>query len=114
MAPLLGFIYLVPGILYIVFSVFLARRQPWAVVATLILASLHGLFALLAVVGAVALQNPVQIAITALWAAAMVELIFQLSKSFEAIRAEQGEFAPRGFEPIQYGSTYPPPPPPQY
>ena len=107
----LGFIYLIPGILYIVFSVFLARRQPWAVIATMILAALHGLFAVLALFAALAAQNPIQIGITALWVAAMAQLIFHLSKSFESMRAEQGEYAPRGFEPIQYGGNYPPPSP---
>src|SRR5437588_11007671 len=88
---LMGFIYLIPGILYIVFSVFLARRQPWAVVATIILAALHAVLAALALVAAILTQNMIQIGITALWVAAMAQLIFHLSKSFDSIRAEQGE-----------------------
>jgi hypothetical protein len=101
----IGFVYLIPGILYIVFSIFLSRRQPWAVIATIVLAALHALFALLALAGTLLQGNMIGALLVGLWVAALAQLIFHLSQSFAAIRAEREQFAPRGFEPIpRYGA----------
>ena len=114
LVALMGMFYLVPGILYIVFSIFLSRRQTWAIVATMALASLHGLLAMVVLIGGVLQQNVVGIVGGALWAAALGQLVYHLSQSFASVRAEREEYAPRGFEPIPYGGqvAYPPPPPP--
>jgi hypothetical protein len=107
---LIGMIYLIPGILFLIFAVFLKRRQPWAIVATMVMASLHALLALVGCVGS--LLSGVHIipaAICALWLAAMAQLIMHLSKSFDSIRTD-AEYAPRGFEPLPFGTIQTPPP----
>jgi hypothetical protein len=100
--------YLVPGAGFIVLSIYLARRQAWAVVASICLASMALLVILLALLGlAMFAFGPhadfelvllVPLSVTLLIAAALGQLIYHLAKSFEAIRiAEPQE---RGFEPI--------------
>src|ERR1041385_8076568 len=42
--------WLLPGILYAVFAAFLKRRHEWAIVALIVLASIHGLIALVGTV----------------------------------------------------------------
>jgi hypothetical protein len=114
--PLLStLVYLGPGVLYLLFAIFLARRQRWAVIAGLILASIQAvLSAILFVV--VLTQGPeawLAIAICGLLVAALIQLIFHLSKSFEAIRLSETE--QRGFEPLPVQTlpgTWPAPPPP--
>ncbi len=94
-----GVIYLIPGILYFVFHVFLARREKWAVIATMVVAGVHGLIGLVALAGAAMQGNVILAFICLLWVAALAQLIVHLSKSFESIRVAQ-EYAPRGFEPL--------------
>ena len=102
--------YFVPGMLYIVFSIYLGHRKPWAVVATIVLASIQLLFVLLGIaVLAVTFALPhsdlpptalVPVGIAALLAAALAQLIYHLSKSFESIRYEPVGASDRGFEPL--------------
>ena len=114
--PLLStLVYLGPGVLYLLFAIFLARKQRWAVVAGLILASIQSVFAAILFVFVLA-QGPeawLAIAICGLLVAALIQLIFHLSKSFEAIRLSETE--QRGFEPLPVQTlhgSWPTPPPP--
>jgi len=112
-------VYLGPGVLYLLFAIFLARKQRWAVVAGLILASIQAILAAILFV-VVLTQGPeawLAIAVSGLLLAALVQLIFHLSKSFEAIRLT--EITQRGFEPLpvqtltgSWPAPSPPPPPP--
>ena len=88
-----------PGAMYVVTAVFMRRRQPWAVIVGLVVASLDGLFALLAFLGSLinVANSPVMSIITLLWVIAMAQLIYQLAKSPAAMRAET-QYQPRGFE----------------
>jgi hypothetical protein len=96
----------VPGVCFIVFAVFLARRQFWAVVASLCLASASCLLMLGAMAFFVAFVltddfQPVLLAplsVIALIVAALGQLIYHLARSFEAIRIVEPQ--ERGFEPI--------------
>ncbi len=65
----------------------------------LIISSVQGLFALLAFVGSLVNGELVPVFITLLWVLAMGQLIYQLSKSPAAMRADT-QFQPRGFEVI--------------
>ena len=101
-------LYLLPGASFILLALFLARRQLWAVVASICLASMALLGALLALLGLlISAFGPhadfqpvllVPLGVTAIVVAALVQLIYHLARSFTAIRiAEPQE---RGFEPI--------------
>ena len=98
--------YLAPGICFIVFAVFLARRQFWAVVASLCLASASCLLMLgaLAFFVTFALRDDFQpillvpLGVIALIVVALGQLIYHLARSFEAIRIVEPQ--ERGFEPI--------------
>ena len=99
--------YFIPGALFMVLSIFLGRRQHWAVVCSLVLSSLLGIVFLLAFTGfAVSvLSNPqlrmaVPAAIIFLFALAVGQLIYHLSKSFEAIKLPPFGQEIRGFEPL--------------
>ena len=107
---LVALVYLVPGVLYLVFAVFIGKRQPWAIVGTMVLSGLHGVMALIACIGAAIGGNIIGLVICVLWLSAMAQLMYHLSKSFESIRAD-AEYSPRGFEPLAAG-TYPVQPPP--
>jgi hypothetical protein len=116
-------VYFIPGALFMVFSVFLARRRPWAVVASIVVSTLVGLTALLGVFGmAVAMltvddspwQMAIPLVICALLAVAVAQLIYHLAKSFEAIKHPPFGQEIRGFEPLPVmpawpGGSYPVP-----
>ena len=109
-------LYLGPGMLYMVLSVFLGRRQHWAVVCSLVLSSLLAIFFLVAFTGfAVSLlsnpqpSNVVLGAIISLFALAVGQLIYHLSKSFEAIRHPPFGQEIRGFEPLPVRPVVPAP-----
>lgn len=103
-------VYFVPGLLYIVFSIYLGHRKVWAVVATIVLASVQLLVVLLGIaVFAVTFLLPhsdlpamalLPMGIAALLAGALGQLIYHLSKSFESIRYEPVAAWDRGFEPL--------------
>ena len=102
LAGVIGGVAILPAIGYIVTSVFLRKRRPWAIVVGLVIASLHELVAVLGLVqSAVAFGlgrgSPVGLVVLILWVAALAQLITQLSQSFAAMRADPlGQ--PRGFE----------------
>jgi len=99
--------WLLPGILYAVFAAFLKRRHEWAIVALIVLASTHGLIALVATVAAAVSANLIITILCLLWVLALAQLIQQLSKSFGVLRLLplQG----RGFEPVPLARLAPPP-----
>jgi hypothetical protein len=102
--------YFVPAALFMVFAIFMARRQRWAVTGALVLSSLLDLFLLLAL-GAFAYRvisrqdsrdsaMIAPVAIVALIALGIGQLIYQLSKSFEAVKYPPFGQEIRGFEPL--------------
>lgn len=101
-------VYLVPGVLYLVFSIFLARRERWAVIGGLVLASVHGALSLLALVsmalvaatGQVPGPAVIPLVVMALVVVALAQLIYHLARSFEAIRYPPFGVEERGFEPL--------------
>ena len=111
--------YLLPGVAYLFVAVYLKRRAKWAVTTGLVVSSLHGLLALFAVLTGLAglvssgdADRPssfVSLALSLAWVAAIAQLIYHLSLSYEAIRV--GEMGERGFEPVvQPVAPYGPPP----
>jgi hypothetical protein len=108
-API-SLVYLIPGVLYLVFVVFLSRRQPWAAVGGMVVAILQLPVAAIALVMVVLHGVPLlPLVLSALWVAGLIQLIYHLSKSFAAIRFEAISGA-RGFEPLP--PTAPPAPSP--
>jgi hypothetical protein len=103
-------VYFVPGLLYIVFSIYLAQRKFWAVVGAIILASIQLLFVLISLLLAMIVvfaphSSPgalmiIPLAVIALMGAALGQLTYHLAKSFEAIRYTPWGQEERGFEPI--------------
>jgi hypothetical protein len=107
--------YFIPGALFMVLSVFLGRRRHWAVVCALVLSCLVGAFTLLTLGMSVimlvssarnrGLANPryvilVPVVLIGLFGAAVWQLIYHLTKSFEAIKYPPLEQELRGFEPL--------------
>ena len=102
--------YLVPGVLYIVFALYLKQRQFWAVIAGLVLASGQLLFVLFGFVASLVmyfvpnsgLPPPFLIAIgvMGLFALALAQLVYHLARSFQAIREPPYGKEERGFEPV--------------
>jgi hypothetical protein len=103
-------VYLVPGLLYIVFAIFAKQRQLWAVIAALVLASIQCLFVLATLVTftfVVLAPNSgaptavfIPLALLAFVAVALAQLIYHLAKSFEAIRHPPFGREEHGFEPL--------------
>jgi hypothetical protein len=105
-------LYLVPGTLFLVFSVFMRRRRLWAVVGALVLTSLSALFVTLAAVAIVVAMNaegearPARVVVVlAAWTATeftIAQLIYRLARSLKAIKHVPFGAAddPRGFEPL--------------
>ena len=112
--------YFIPGALFIVFAIFLARRQYWAVVGALVLSFLLGVIFLLALGGfAFAVISRTQradagmaipVIIFCLFSLAIGQLIYHLSKSFEAIKHPHFGQEIRGFEPLPVRAVDAPPP----
>ncbi len=104
---LASLIYFTPGLGYMLFSVFLSRRHPWAIVATIVLAALNLLFILfgfIVLLMTLASNNAplmpyilIPIGIGGIFILALIQLIHHLSKSFEALRNPP---TPHGFAPI--------------
>jgi hypothetical protein len=115
--------YFVPGLLYVVFSIYLARRQFWAVIGALVLASVQLLFVLISLLGLAALMpgphagvEPIMlipICLILLVAAAIGQLVYHLARSFEAIKYPPYGQEFHGFEPIMGAAqrVVPPAPP---
>ena len=103
--------YLAPAVIYLICSMFLQRRQFWAVVLALVIASIQLLLMLLAVIMLFAVsslnQSPfllIPIGIFALFILALAQLIYHLARSFEAIKFVPPEEG-RGFELLSVGQA---------
>jgi hypothetical protein len=106
-------LYLVPGIMYLVCAIYLKRRAFWAIIVGISLASIQLLFLL---IGAVAFmifligaQPPgtawIPLGVIGILILALVQLIYHLAKSFEAIKYPPDE--QRGFEPLLIATSTP-------
>jgi hypothetical protein len=123
MTFMVALVYFIPGALFMVLSMFLGRRQSWAIVCALVLASLLTFFFLFAfagfVVGVLSRSEPrawmaIPVVLIALFGLAVGQLIYHLCKSFEAIKYPPFGQDFRGFEPlpVQRVMTAPVDPPP--
>jgi hypothetical protein len=112
-------IYLIPGVLFLIFAIFLKRRQSWAIIGGMVLSSILLLLSVLSLVAllinsARAGQTPaflIGLLINLLFLAAFTQLLIHLSQSFRALNY----FPPderRGFEPVAVATFAPPPPQP--
>jgi len=105
-AVMTAMVYFAPGAAYLIFSIYMARRRLWAVIACLALTSIE---LLIVFAGAVMslfvlrrLPNTVMyitLGITAVVILALGQLIYYLIRSFDAIKYEPLE-EPRGFDVI--------------
>lgn len=103
-------VFFLPGVGYVVASVFLGRRQLWAVVVGLVLASVHALLVALGVLGMVVglvstggrepMPLLIFLVIWGLLLLALGQLIYHLGRSFEAIKLPPYGQEVRGFEPL--------------
>lgn len=109
-------IYWAPGVLYVVFAVYLKRRQLWAVVGGLILASIQFLFLLTGLVVMIAIYfSPdsslpppflIAVGVMALFVLALAQLVYYLARSFQAIREPPYGREEHGFEPVMAVSAF--------
>jgi hypothetical protein len=99
--------YLLPGLVFIILAMYVKQRQAWAVAASICVTSVGAMVVLLGLVAVVftGVSDPgrspaIWIAIGALVLilAALGQLIYLLSRSFEAIRCAPPD--ERGFEPV--------------
>jgi hypothetical protein len=111
----------VSGGTYLVFALYLRTRRLWAVTGLIVLATVHSVLLLLCVAivfyqGYMA-STVSRMIVWALWdglllvplgilVKAMAEFIYNLAKSYAAIRFELGT-EPRGFEPIMHAQPKP-------
>ena len=96
-----GLIYITPGILYLLCAIFMKQRKSWAIILALVVASLQLLFTLFsaAMIGFQSRINIIPLVIVLILFAALGQLIYHLSRSFEAIKYAPPE-EQRGFEPM--------------
>jgi hypothetical protein len=99
-------IYVGPGALYLIVSMYLQRRRFWAVVVGLVLASIQLFFTvggaamlLFAVVRGASISI-IPIVLVVFVMLALGQLIYHLALSFEAIKYEPPGQNPHGFEPL--------------
>jgi hypothetical protein len=101
--------YMGPGVIYLLCSIYLQRRQFWAVLTSLILASIQLLITLAGVIAFVVLVfsqsnssfnfTIIPIVLLLIVILALAQLIYHLTLSFEAIKHVPID-EQRGFEPI--------------
>ena len=91
-------VWFVPGVLYLAASHFMRRRSRTGVVTAMATAAGQGVFAAALLVGTLTVQpvSPIPVVLTALWVAALVQLIGHLRRSFESVRLDTEHV--RGFE----------------
>jgi Ni/Fe-hydrogenase subunit HybB-like protein len=92
------FVYLVPGVLYLLCATYLKQRRHWAVILGLVVTSMSCFFVLMAAAGLLVAvvtmpESPgaplyVFLGLTVLFLAAFTQLIYHLSKCFQAIRLQ--------------------------
>ena len=94
-------VLVLPGVLYLACIPHLRRHRLAALIVTLVIAAIQTLCAAAALIASCTLSpvSAIPIVLSALWLAAMIQLLFHLSRGFIAMRldalAEQ-----RGFEPV--------------
>ena len=93
-------VWFVPGVLYLTAAGYLARRRRNAALAAIALASVQALCAAAAFVANFMLTpiSPIPVGLTALWLAALVQLIVHLRRAAAEIGADAELH--RGFEPL--------------
>ena len=98
-------VWFVPGVLYLTAWHFMRRRSRAAVVSAMVTAGVQAVFAGTMFVGSLTLQpvSPVPVVLTALWVAALGQLIVHLRRSLESVRLDTEHV--RGFE--AFGSDPP-------
>lgn len=96
-------VWFVPGVLYLAAWHFMRRRSRAAVLSAMVTAAVQGLFAAAMFVGSLTLQpvSPVPIVLTALWLAALGQLVVHLRRSLESVRLDADHV--RGFEAVGTG-----------
>jgi hypothetical protein len=94
-------VWFVPGVLYLTAWWFMRRRSRAAVLSAMVTAAVQALFAAAIFVGTMTVQpvSPVPVVMSALWAAALGQLLVHLSKSLESVRLDTEHV--RGFEMLQ-------------
>ena len=93
-------VWFVPGVLFLTASHFLRRRSRSAVVGAMAATAGQMVFAAAMFVGSLTVQpvSPVPVVLTALWVAALVQLMAHLRGSFESVRVDAEHV--RGFEAV--------------
>jgi len=110
-------VYVGPGVIYLIVSMYLQRRRFWAVVVALVLASIQLLFSVFAGAalvffafssGGIGGFSIIPVVVFVFVILALAQLIYHLALSFEAIKYEELGQNPHGFEPLVIQ------PPPEY
>jgi hypothetical protein len=109
------FLYVGPGAVYLVTAIYLKRRQFWAVVVGLVMASIQSLFVLLAIAGILItmVRQPgssivlIPMGVLIFIILALAQLIYHLALSFDAIKYAPVE-EQHGFEPLMAQPVEPP------
>jgi hypothetical protein len=110
--------YFGPGVAYLILSIYLGHRRYWAIVASIVLASIQVLFCLIGIMSMAWFILPtssgpeiyIPVGLIILVILALAQLIYHLALSFESIKYAPVE-QQRGFEPIPMATALSPPPP---
>ena len=97
-------VWFIPGVLFLTASHFLRRRSRAAIVGAMATTAGQMVFAGALLVGTVTVEpvSPVPVILTALWVAALVQLMAHLRASFESVRVDAEHV--RGFEAVGAGT----------
>ena len=100
-------VWFVPGVLFLTASHFLRRRSRSAVIGAMAAAAAQAVFAGALFIGSLTVQpvSPIPVLLTALWVAALVQLMAHLRGSFESVRVDTDHV--RGFETVGAGAEAP-------
>jgi hypothetical protein len=93
-------VWFVPGVLFLTASWFMRRRSRAGVLTAVATAGVQGLFAVAIFAGSLTLEpvSPVPVILSALWAAALGQLLVDQCKSLESVRLDAAHV--RGFEAV--------------
>ncbi len=102
------FVFVVPAVLYLIIATYVQQRREWAVIAGIVIASLHGLCAIVGLIGLLILTHVTGLGFiiapslgALLFIAATTHLIYMLSRAFGALHVAGDAGGRRGFEPLQ-------------
>ena len=98
-------VWFVPGVLFLTASHFMRRRSRAAVVSAMVTAGAQIVFAAAMFVGSLTGQpvSPVPVVLTALWVAALGQLVLHLRRSLESVRVDTEHV--RGFEAVDVSTA---------